>query len=105
VKPANQEGPGGNCRNNGYLPLSFGMGDVRPSNLGWGGDRRGGSNPLGGSASPVVPPNHRFDVGLAKMPQPESAVEPGKGAVPVNPWDSMGQPAKSMPTADMPRTK
>ena len=31
-------------------------------------------------------PNHKFDVGMVQMPQPASAIEPGKGTVPVNPF-------------------
>jgi hypothetical protein len=96
VKGSNKEGPGGDGRNNGFLPLSGGAATVHPANRsGPGGDRRAGSFPLGGGASPVDPPNaKRFDVGMVKMPQPESAIEPGKGAVPVNPFLPGGAAAR-----------
>jgi hypothetical protein len=54
-------------------------------------------------ASPVHPPDHRFNVNHAKMPQPPSAIEPGKGAVPVNPWDAAGRPNHVVPDPDLPR--
>ena len=81
VRGSNQEGPGGDRRNNGFMPLSGGAATVHPSNMpGAAGDRRGGSFPLSGGASTVKPPNadqFRFNVDQVKMPQPESAVEPG----------------------------
>jgi hypothetical protein len=88
VRGSNREGPGGDGRNNGFLPLGGGAPTVRPANMPSAScDRRAGSFPLGGGASPVNPPNaKRFDVGMVKMPQPESAIEPGKGVVPVNPF-------------------
>jgi hypothetical protein len=103
VTPPNQAGPGGNRATNGYLPLGGSAGPLNASSLG-GGDRHKGSVPLGGTASPILPPDHRFDVDMAKMPQPPSALEPGKGAIPVNPWDAMGRPnrAVSEPDAEKP---
>ncbi len=58
------------------------------------GDRRNGSFPLGATGPAITPPNHRFDVGMVKMPQPESAIEPGKGTVPVNPFLPSGATAR-----------
>jgi hypothetical protein len=103
IKPPNEAGPGGNRAANGYLPLGGSASPGIPSNLG-GGDHRNGSAPLGGVASPVHIPDHRFNVDTAKMPQPASAIEPGKGAIPVNPWDAQGKPnrAVSEPDADKP---
>jgi hypothetical protein len=46
----------------------------------------GGSANLERRPSPVVLPSHRFNVADARMPQPPSAIEPGKGAIPVNPF-------------------
>ena len=46
----------------------------------------GGSADLTRQPSPVAPINQRFNVDNARMPQPPAAVEPGKGAVPVNPF-------------------
>jgi hypothetical protein len=103
VRPPNQPGAAGNGANNSYLPLTRVAGGVEPSNYGAGGDRRGGSMPLGALPSPVQPPNHRFDVGMAKMPQPPSVVEPGKGAVPVDPWNDSGQPNRAIPEPDTAR--
>ncbi len=99
VRPPNQPSAAGNGANNSYLPLSRGTGGVKPSNYGAGGDRRDGSMPLNALPSPVQPPNHRFDVGMAKMPQPPSVIEPGKGAVPVNPWNDSGQPNRAISRA------
>ena len=103
VRPPNQPGPAGSGANNSYLPLDRKAGGVAPSKYGADGDRRGGSADLAGQASPVTPPNHRFDVGMAKMPQPPSAIEPGKGAVPVTPWTDTGQPSRAIPEPDTPR--
>ena len=38
VHGTNVQGPGGNLKNNGFLPLSGGAGTVHPSNMGIGGD-------------------------------------------------------------------
>ena len=46
----------------------------------------GGSADLTRQPSPVAPVSHRFNVDDARMPQPPAAIEPGKGAVPVNPF-------------------
>ena len=103
VRPPNQAGAAGSGAKNSYLPLDRKNGCVKPSDYGAGGDRRGGSADLAGQPSPVTPPNHRFDVGMAKMPQPPSAIEPGKGAVPVTPWSPTGQPNRAIPEPDTPR--
>jgi hypothetical protein len=95
VRGSNREGPGGDGRMNGFLPLGGGAPTVHPANvMSAGSDKRNGSFPLGGSASPINPPNaKRFDVGMVQMPQPASAIEPGKGVVPVNPFLPSGSPA------------
>jgi hypothetical protein len=91
----------GSRANNGYLPLTRDADPVHPSNEpGAAGDRRAGSMPLAGQASPIQPPNHRFAVGSSKMPQPPAATEPGKGSVPINPWDSMGMPNRASAQPD-----
>jgi hypothetical protein len=101
VQPPNEARPGGNRANNGYLPLASAAGpDLSPHR---GGDRCKGSAPLGRTASPVHPPDHRFDVDKAKMPQPPSAIEPGKGAIPVNPWDVAGRPDRAVTELDTDR--
>jgi hypothetical protein len=83
VKGSNKEGPGGDSRANGYLPLGGGAATVHPANA---GDRRGGSASLAGGAPAIQRANDRFNVDQAQMPQPASAIEPGKGAIPVNPF-------------------
>jgi hypothetical protein len=103
VRPPNQPGTAGNGANNSYLPLDRKSGAVNHPIYRSGGDRPGGSADLAGQPSPVTPPNHRFDVRLAKMPQPPSAIEPGKGAVPVNPWAETGLPNRAIPEPDIPR--
>jgi hypothetical protein len=102
VVPPNETGPSGNRANNGFLSLSGVAGSGIAPNNGLG-DRRNGSAPLGGKASPVHPPNHRFDVGMAKMPQPPSAIEPGRGAIPINPWNGSGQPNHALRQVDLPK--
>jgi hypothetical protein len=99
--PPNVTAPG-NRAQNGYLPLARDANTMDPPNESVR-DRRAGSADLAEIASPVHPPNHRFAVGMSKMPQPPSAVEPGKGSVPVNPWDVRGNPARATPERDMPR--
>jgi hypothetical protein len=86
VNPPNKPDRAGDGRANGYLPLSGGAPTLHPSNHGPGGDRRGGSFPLDGGAPAIHESQRRFNVDDVKMPQPASAIEPGKGAVPVNPF-------------------
>jgi hypothetical protein len=50
----------------------------------------GGSADLTRQPSPVAPTSSRFNVDDARMPQPPSAIEPGKGDVPVNPSVASG---------------
>jgi len=79
-------------RANGFLPLVGGAPAAHPSNeTGARGDHRGGSADLTGLAPMTKPPDHRFNVEDAKMPQPPAAFEPGKGAIPVNPFVPGGQ--------------
>jgi hypothetical protein len=94
VKGSNKEGLGGDGRTNGFMPLSGGASTVQPSNMGMGGDKRSGSFPLSGGTPMVKPPEHRFNVSDVQMPQPASAIEPGKGAIPVNPFLPSGAVAR-----------
>lgn len=48
---------------NGSFPQPEGGQQVHPTNYGMGGDRRGGTMPLGGSPSPITPPNRVFELG------------------------------------------
>ncbi len=102
VRAPNQQHRG-DRRNNGFMPLAESASPVHPSNeTRKGGDRRGGTASLTEQASPVKTPDHRFNVEDAKMPQPPSAFEPGKGAIPVNPFMPGGQGVnKVYPEADM----
>jgi hypothetical protein len=107
VKPANESTPAGNRANNGFMPLVREASPVDPSNEAKvGGDRRGGSANLAGNASPVKMPDHRFKIEEAKMPQPPSAFEPGKGAVPIYPTIPGGQGIDRVcPAADVAKPK
>jgi hypothetical protein len=100
VRPANKPTTGGDDRNNGFLPLSGMSSPVSPPNQGPGGDRRGGSFPLGGASPAIRDTQHRFNVDEVLMPQPASAIEPGKGAIPVNPFMPGGAAARSASVAD-----
>jgi hypothetical protein len=107
VKGSNQECCGGDRRANGFMGLAGGASTVHPSNeTSPGGDRRGGSFPLGGGAAAIHPPDHRFSV-ESGVPGAMSvgAEEPGKGAVPVNPFLAGGAAARSMPVSDMAKAK
>lgn len=93
VKGSNVEGSAGDRRNNGYLPLSgSAMPAHAPNPMFMGGDK-GMSMPAGPQGSPLQPPDHRFDVNQVHMPQPASAMQPGKGAIPVQPFKTSGAPA------------
>ena len=97
VRPSNQPGAAGSGANNSYLPLDRRAAGVNPSHYGTGGDNCGGSADLAGQATPVRLPNHHFDVSMAKMPQPPSAIELGRGAVPVTP----GLPNRAIPELEI----
>jgi hypothetical protein len=107
VRGSNREGPGGDRRDNGYLPLAGHPSTVHPANMAAGGDRRNGSFPLGAGASSVNPPNaSAFRFSPEQVPNtssgaPGSAVEPGRGTVPVNPFMPSGAVERSLPVADM----
>jgi hypothetical protein len=103
VKPPNESAFKGDGRTNGFLPLTTEQSPVTASNLSrfrHGGT--GGSADLARHASPVVPANAKLVAGdPGYTPACPSAVEPGKGAVPVNPVLASGQgSARSIPIAD-----
>jgi hypothetical protein len=83
VKPPNQEFQGLSATRShtprASVPVTRG-----PNSKLHAGDA-GGSADLTRQQSPVVLPSHRFNVDDARMPQPPAAIEPGKGAVPVDP--------------------
>jgi hypothetical protein len=58
----------------------------------------GASANFGRFASPVQLDNHRFNIEYAKMPNPPSAVTPGRGAIPVD--LGVGQPATGFALRD-----
>ena len=67
-----------------------------PPNNGLRGNNKGHSSqptgmPIEGRGA--MPTGDRFDVNMAKMPQPPSATEPGTGQVPIGPWTATGNPA------------
>lgn len=88
VKPPNQSEFSTNRAANGSVPLTREASRVRGSNEMFSHGMPGGSGPLARSASPISPPNNtKFDDGdPGYTPRPASAVEPGKGTVPVNPF-------------------
>jgi hypothetical protein len=94
VRGSNKEGPGGDGRANSFASLAGGAPTVHPSNIGPGGDRRNGSFPLGGGAPAIKRNEERFNVDQVQMPQPGSAIEPGKGQIPVNPFMPSGATAR-----------
>ena len=103
VRPPNQTGAVGNRAQNSYLPLCRGSGGFQELQQRVGNDRRNVSAPLETLPSPIHPPKHHFAVDTAKMPQPPSVTELGKGAVPVNPWNNKGLPNQAIPEPDSAR--
>lgn len=86
------------------------MGFTPPNQMYGGAANRGSSSgPMSGTPQAgrgVMPTGDRFQVSESKMPQPPSAVQLGKGMIPVNPYDNQGKPQTSatMPdTAPIPR--
>lgn len=73
------------------------MGIATPPNESLSGRRnRGNSSELPKtpqSGRGAQPPDHRLDVSKAKMPQPPSAIEPGRGDIPVRPFGGNGMPS------------
>jgi hypothetical protein len=100
VRGSNKPTTGGDDRKNGFLPLSGGAATVHPSNMGPGGDKRGGSFPLSGGAPAIQRNAERFNVDQVGMPDQPWPDQPGKGAVPVNPFLPGGAAARSLPVAD-----
>lgn len=94
IQHPNHEGPGGDRRANGYLPLGGGAGTVHAPNPMFLNGDKGMSMPHAGGASPVARNGDRFDVSNAQMPQPPSAIQPGIGQVPVSPFQSNGAPSE-----------
>jgi hypothetical protein len=92
VKPPNEGEFKRDRRTNSFLPLSGAGSPVTAPNVSrFVHAEAGGSADLARRASPVVPSNMRLvDGDPGYTSQPNSAVEPGKGAVPVNPFLASG---------------
>ena len=104
VKPSNIEGPKGNRAANGSVPLTHDASMVHPAKGALRGGDPGGSGSLARQASPVMPPNHRFEVdNVGNSQYNDFPIQPGTGAVPVNPSES--GLTRSLPIADMARAK
>jgi hypothetical protein len=87
VTPPNEDKFKRNRRANGSLPLTEAAGDVCPSNERLRAGSAGGSADLARMQSAVAPLNRPGPpVGTSGVVQVPSAVEPGKGAIPVNPF-------------------
>jgi hypothetical protein len=84
VKPPNQQLQG-LAATRSAVPRA-GEAHARGSNAAVRSGDPGGSADLTRQLSPVSPIDQRFNVDGARMPQPASKVDPGKGAVPVNPY-------------------
>jgi len=93
-------------RANGSVPLTGSASPIEPNEM-RGGDRRAGSYPQGGQASSINPPNNMGGDrrGFSRDGEMPVAVEPGKGAVPVNPGIAGVYRAMSMPVAEVGRAK
>jgi len=104
VKPPNEDRWKRNDeRENGFLSLAGGASPVKPPNQADGGDWRAGSFPLAGMASPVKPPNEADGGdwrGFSSDHEMPAAVEPGRGAIPVNPFLPGGEAARAVPMRD-----
>ncbi len=77
-----------------------GMPATHDPNCGFRNGAPGGSGTLTRLASPVVTPDHHFNLEYAKMPQPPSAKEPGTGAVPIYAFSPSGKPNQALPEED-----
>jgi hypothetical protein len=87
VEPPNEGEFKGYSRANGFLPLTEAQGNVHPSNERLRDRHTGGSSGLVREPSLVAPLNRPGPpVGTSGTVQVPSAVEPGKGMVPVNPF-------------------
>lgn len=84
VKPPNQELQG-LASTRSQAPRAVAAAPRGPNSVLLSGDP-GGSADLTRKVSPVKPASSRFSVDNAQMPQPPSALEPGSGTVPVNPF-------------------
>jgi len=105
VKPPNEGLFKTNDKANGYMPLAGGASTTHPPNQHLRDGDPGSSANLARQASTVRPPNEALkdgDPGFSMPWTPPGVVEPGKGAVPVNPFTPGGPGlSRSMPVSDM----
>lgn len=93
VTPPNEEikGTAGNRKNGSFAQPKSASPAHPPNDPHQGGDhRKNGFMSLAGQANPINPPNHRFTP--HRMAQPQSANKPGKGAIPIRPFNNAGMP-------------
>ena len=102
VRPPNEEHKG-DRRANGFLPLASSASPVAPTSLSrfMHGDA-GGSGSLARQASDIPDHNRQFDVDNVNNSQIDNfPVQPGRGAVPVNPFLASGPGlSRALPIAD-----
>lgn len=94
IKPPNEASPGN--RMNSCGPMGHGASPAHPPNATiHDGNIANSFLSMTHQGSPMNPPNAglKFSVSDAQMGQPPSAVAPGKGAIPVNPFTASGNPA------------
>jgi hypothetical protein len=104
VKPPNQQLQGLAATRSAVPPAAVPR--LRGPNSALHAGDPGGSANLTRQVSAVAPINQRFNVDDARMPQPQSAIEPGRGDVPINPFLASGPGiarAKSIPDDAKPR--
>ena len=109
VKPPNEstfKSRDGDKRNS-YMGLTPGASTAKPSNERFKDGDPGFSGFSAREGSPVKPPNERLKDGDPGYSAPfmPATVEPGRGAVPVNPFMAGGVAVKSMPVSDMAKAK
>lgn len=88
---------------NSSSPLTRGASPMNPPNAGIrDGNANNGFMSLAKRAGGIKGSNEslKFKVSDAKMPQPQSALQPGKGMVPVNPFTEKG--GMTTPSLKMP---
>jgi hypothetical protein len=107
VQPSNIQGPMGNRANNGSVPLTRSASMVEPANAKLKDGDPGGAGAMPRVAGDIPLPNHRFSVdNVGNSQYNDFPVQPGQGAVPVNPFLASGPGlARALPIADEARAK
>ncbi len=82
ISAPNNTSPGNHLNSSG--PMGRQANTINPPNTGPGGDGRSGSFPLSAGAGGMAPPNNGGSVQvIGRTTQPNSAISPGKPAIPV----------------------